>query len=173
MLELILSVSSVLGILGTLLFFGYGIVQVAALKRYKALAEGNRIMAADLEQEIEKLKQYKVVCEFLAKNPDKTLEDLALHLVEKESLKDQHVLLCETNHLEGAECSTTFASFLREANRLPLSTKFVVKDAPTRIYFMGTGGEALAAWISTYRGHTWKSHSKINWKLYMITEKKS
>jgi hypothetical protein len=173
MLELILSVSSVLGILGTLLFFGYGIVQVAALKRYKALAEGNRITAADLQQEIEKLKQHKAVCEFLAKNPGKTLEDLALHFVKREPLEDQHILLCETNHLEGAECSTTFASFLREANRLPVSTKFVVKDIPTKIYFMGTGAEALAAWINTYKGHTWKGHSNTNWKLYMIAEKKS
>jgi hypothetical protein len=173
MLELILSVSSVLGILGTLLFFGYGIVQVAALKRYKALAEGNRNMAAELEQEIEKLKQHKTVCEFLANNPSKTLEDLALHFVEKDVEEDRHILLCETNHLEGAECSTTFAPFLREANRFPISTKFVVKDRPTQIYFMGTGPDALAAWVSSYKGRVWQGHSKTNWKLYMIQEKRN
>jgi hypothetical protein len=76
MLELILSVSSSLGVFGTILLFGYGIIQVSAIKRYKTIIESNRVIAQNLTEEIEKLRKEKGVLKYMESNPGKSIYSL-------------------------------------------------------------------------------------------------
>jgi hypothetical protein len=168
MLELILSISSSLGVFGTILLFGYGIIQVSAIKRYKTIIESNRVIAQNLTEEIQKLRKEKGVLKYMESNPGKSIDSLVEFFTIKIDSSDEKsiILVAETETYKDEPCRKLSEVFWTQALKFSNNTKFIIKAPGGKTVYSGIGPEGISLWGEQYGKRIWADNSGGTWKLY-------